>query len=98
MLLHEIIQKCEEGKDSILTEILYKYKKSLYTYFKSYYNCEPVLVVTDVYNACQYAFIAPSNEFNEAIENYLEDENMSDEDKHAEIETISFNSIMLKDF
>jgi hypothetical protein len=98
MNLSQIIETNETGKQSILTELLYKYKKSLYTYYKSYYNCEPVLMVTDVFNTCQYALIVPSNEFNDAIDTYLEDSELTEEEKQDQVELISFQSIMLSKF
>ena len=98
MKLHEIITTNEKGTSAILTELLYKYKKSLYIYYKDLFCCEPVLMVTTIFNAAQYAIIAPSNEFNEAIEHYLNNDNMSEEDRESEKELISFQSIMLKDF
>ena len=55
-------------------------------------------MVTDVFNAAQYAIIVPSNEFGEAIEHYLNDADMSEEDKANQTELISFQSIALKDF
>jgi hypothetical protein len=55
-------------------------------------------MVTDVFNACQYALIVPSNEFNEAIDTYLEDSEMSEDEKQNQTELISFQSIMLSDF
>lgn len=98
MLLHEIISISEKGESGILLELIAPYKKSLITYFSSYYNCEPVLIVTSVFNACAYGFIAPSNEMNEAIETYLgADDSLTEEDKESEREVISFNSKMLKD-
>lgn len=98
MKLHEIISTNEGGDKSILTELLYPYRKSLYTYFKSYYNCEPVLMVTDVFNAAQYALIVPSNELHEAMDTYLEGSELSEEEKEEQRELISFQSILLKDF
>ena len=97
MLLHQIITKNENFTTSILVELLHPYKKSLYTYYKDLFCCEPVLMVTGVFNAAQYAKIVPSNEFNEAIESYL-DENLTEQEKQDESELINFQSIMLKDF
>lgn len=96
--LHEIIEINSTGDTSIEVEQLHPYKKSLYTYFKKYYNCEPVLMVTDVFNACQYALIVPSNELNEAIEIYLQNSDITEEEKQDQTELISFQSIMLKDY
>jgi len=99
MKLHEIITTFEGGTSSVLTELLHPYKKSLLTYYKAYYNCEPVLMVTDVFNACSYAMVVPGNEFSEAIYHYLAaDEGLTDEEKEQQTELISFQSIMLKDF
>ncbi len=97
MLLHQIIETNDNGTSALLTEMLYKYKKSLYTYYKDLFCCEPVLMVTTVFNAAQYALIVPSNEFNEAIEHYLQNEEMTDQEKEEQNELTSFQSIMLKD-
>ena len=99
MLLYQIIRNNDAAKFSILTEILFQYKKSLYTYYKDMFNCEPVLMVTTVYNAAQYALIVPSNELGEAIDNWVNlQEDSTEEEKEEERELIGFQSIMLKDF
>lgn len=97
--LASIIAAFENGLDAIRTDLLSQYKKSLYTYYKDLFRCEPVLMVTSVFNACSYAIIVPSNELGEAIETYLSaDVTMTEEDREHERELISFQSIMLKDF
>lgn len=96
MLLHEIISLSEQSETGILIEEIAKYKRSLVTYYKEYYNCEPVLVVTSVFNACQYGFIASAEEINDAIDTYLNaDDTLDEEDKENERELINFQSIML---
>lgn len=98
MLLHQIIATNDKGTSSINTKILHPYKKSLYTYYKDLFCCEPVLMVTDVFNAVQYAVIVPVNEFSEAIDVYINACSLTDEDKMNQTELISFQSIMLKNF
>lgn len=98
MQLHEIISISEKGTSSILLELLHPYKRSLYTYFKDYYCSEPVLIITDVMNAAQYGFIAPANEMHEAISTYLQDSDLTEQEKEEQTELICFQSIMLKDF
>lgn len=101
MKLHEIIKLNEDHETSLLVESLIPYKKSLLTYYKDYFCCEPILMVTSVSNAVQYAKIVPSNEFKDAIYayigvDYVNEEN-EDSEEFAEFETINFNSILLKD-
>ncbi len=104
MYLHEIITANENHTTSILTSELIKYKKSLLKYYEALFCEEPILMVTSVFNACSYAKIVPSSEFNEAVCAYLEvpyieqDENSPEfnEDLFNEFETINFNSIFLK--
>jgi hypothetical protein len=55
-------------------------------------------MVTNVSNAAQYVKIVSSNEFMDAIEIYLSDSDMTDEEKENETELINFNSKLLKDF
>jgi hypothetical protein len=96
MKLHEIIAISEESTTGILIEEIAKYKRSLKTYFESYYNSEPVLVVTSVFNACSYGFIAPAKDMFDAIEVYLNaDDTLTEEDKEQSREVISSQSIML---
>lgn len=99
LTLQTIIYRIE-SYDSIRTDLLLnKYGKSLYIYYKRLFCCEPILMVTSVFNACSYALIVPSNDFNEYLANYVElDQLATDEDKAAEMEVISFNSKFLKDF
>lgn len=75
-------------------------KKSLYIFYKDLFGCEPVLMVTDVFNAAQYVKIVPSNEFDESICDYIGCEvyEIQNNDEYlAQFETINFNSILLKD-
>ena len=100
MKLHEIISAMEDGTDSVLIELMIPYKKSLLTYFQDRFPGEPVLMVTSVTNACQYAKIVSSCDFEEAIcqelgVDYIDQE---DTDNFAAYETICANSMMLKEF
>ena len=100
MKLHEIITKTIGENVSFNYEILHPYLKSLYTYFKDYYNCEPVLMVTDVFNAVSYAKIVSSNEFTESVCDYLNIDSCdleNNDDNLSNFETINFNSKMLSD-
>ena len=97
MKLHEIIEQNAIDTNSILIELLLPYKKSLYTIFSREYRGEPVLMVTDVFNAAQYSKIVPANDFIDAVCAYLDDYNCTDEESenYAAYETICFNSIPL---
>jgi len=94
MKLHEIIEANETPGLSIEIQEIKKYKKSLTTYYK-YHNDQLILMVTAIFNACQYGKIVSANEFNEAIEEHINTDDMSEEDKEDERELISFNSILL---
>lgn len=99
MKLHEIIETNETGKTAILTEELYKYRNSLLVYYRSLWaRQEPVLLITSVFNACQYALIVPECEIMEAIECYLEDSGLTAEEKENAAEEILCNSIPLYNF
>lgn len=98
MLLHEIISTNDQGTSSILCELLFKYKKSLCTYYSRYYNSELILMVTTVFNAAQYALIVPANEFHEAIDAYLQGSDLTEEERGQEMELISFQSIPFSKF
>jgi len=104
MNLSEIIIQNEKVTESIEYGQLHPYLKSLYIYYKNYFFDEPILMVTDVMNTCQYARIVPSNEFTESICDYLQVDSIVenkeegfDEDIFAQYETINFNSKFLKD-
>lgn len=100
MKLAEIILKNDNENVSFNYEILHPYLKSLYTYYKDFFCCEPILMVTDVFNACSYAKIVPSNEFTDCVCEYLniESHEIENNDDHlVNFETINFNSKMLKD-
>ena len=98
MKMHEIITANESPSTSILTEALYPYRKSLLVYYRDLFCCEPLLMVTSVFNAAQYAKIVPANEFNEVLSDYLDGMDLDDETREYEEEVIPFNSIMLSDF
>lgn len=95
MKLHEIIEKNSDDQTAILVETLLRYKKSLFVYYSNMFPSEPCLMVTNVFNAVQYAKIVPSDEINDAVNLYVTETN--EEDREAEIETILFNSVMLRD-
>ena len=95
MKLHEIIKINDKGTDSILIELLIPYKRSLNTYYSDLFPSDPVLMVTDVFNASQYGIIVPSGEFHEAMSIYLDGSELNKEDREMEEEVISFNSIPL---
>jgi hypothetical protein len=98
-LLSDIINTNDHNySTSILYDLIHPYKKALYTYYKNYFNCEPVLMVVSVSNACQYVKIVPANELFDAIEIYLSDSELTEEEKENAHEVISFNSKLLKDF
>lgn len=94
-----------EPQQAVAYEHLKPYLKSLYIYYKNMFNQEPVLMVTDVFNAAQYARIEPANELYEAICSYLgvpyideaPHKNGYDTDTFTEYETILSNSKMLSD-
>jgi len=94
MKLHEIIEANETPRLSIEIQEIKKYKKSLLTYYK-HHNDQLILMVTDIYNACQYGKIVSANEFNEAVEEHINMAGMTEGDKECERELISFNSILL---
>ncbi len=92
MLLHEIIAENEDPKYCFQVEILAKYKRSLLTYYRAQFNCEPCLMVTDVFNAVQFAKIVPINELYDAIcASYAG----APEDLEDYVELVSFQSILL---
>jgi hypothetical protein len=99
MKLYEILALNEVPTKSLLFDEMQPYLKSLYVYYKDMFCCEPVLMVTDLFNAAQYVKIVPSNDFNEAICEYLEDYacNNEENENYAYFETINFNSRLLKD-
>ena len=96
----EFYQINQESRNSIEYSNLYPIMKSMYIFYKDLFNCEPVLMVTDVMNAAQYIKIVPSNEFNEAVCEYIGCEvyEIQNNDEYlAQFETINFNSKLLKD-
>lgn len=97
MLLHEIITTNATGTQAIRTDLLLPYKKSLLTYFRRYYNSEPLLIVTDVFNIGGYGIIAPESEASEAVQVYLDSAEIDDDDRESAEEVIWANSLALKD-
>jgi hypothetical protein len=98
--LYEIVKINESLTDSILIELLIPYKNSLLTYYNSLFCSEPILMVTSVSNAAQYGKIVPIDDFDECLNAFIDGgENnfpYDNEDRQAEYETISFNSIPLR--
>ena len=99
MKLHEIID-CNDNLDLVLSyETLHPYLKSLYAYYKDYFCCEPILMITDVMNAVQYCKIVSSNDFDESVRDWIERDapELTEEDKECEYELIAFQSSFLSD-
>ena len=106
MTRYEIITLlANEPQQAVEYAQLKPYLKSLYIYYKDMFSQEPVLMVTEVFNAVQYVRIEPANELYEAICSYL-DVPYIDEEPHkngydtgafTEYETILSNSKMLSD-
>ena len=92
--LSEIIRISESDDQSVSLECIARYKKSLLTYFRRYYrNGEPMLLVTDVFNAIAYAKVVPESDFSDALETYVNSiPDLTEEEREAEREIISFNS------
>jgi hypothetical protein len=95
MKLHEIIEANEDQKKSLNIQLMLEYKNSLHVYYKNILNSEPILMVTDVFNACSFGKIVDSDSLHEAIEMYIEDEDTTEEEKEQQREIINFNSVFL---
>lgn len=102
MKLHELIDKFSRNQPVDVALIL-PYKKSLIAYFKGQarFGSEPILMVTSVFNAGSLGLVVPADEFSDAIYHYLIEHNpeteYGSEDWESYSETISANSIFLKD-
>lgn len=92
-----IINTLDQGNVSVRTDILSLYKKSLIVWYQDKFNQEPMLMVTAVFNAASYGLIAPANEFEEAVDQYIESAGEDEETKAHMKEEIMFNSIALKE-
>lgn len=98
--LAAIIEANESKGTTILYDKISMYKKSLYTYYKDLFCCEPVLLVDSVFNAAQYVKIVPCDDFNTYVCEIIgcnEDEIETNFDFLSQYENINFNSRMLKD-
>jgi hypothetical protein len=93
MKLHEIIEQNEKRDTSIIIEEIAKYKKSLLTIF----GYDAILMVTDVFNAAQYAKITPADTFEYQVELYIDTlPDLSTNERDEQKELIMFNSLFLK--
>ena len=82
MNLQEIIKANDKPKNSVLIELILRYKNSLLTYYSDEFRCDPVLMVVSIMNAVQYAKIVPASEFSEAIEDWVEqDDSLTSEEQ-----------------
>lgn len=93
--LSQLIEKNDNGELLSYEEIA-PYKSMLYKYYKDMFCCEPVFMLTFVTNAIQAGKIVSEEEFMEAIEQEIEDEE-DEEIKQYEREVIPAQSFMLKD-
>lgn len=96
MKLHEIIEANSILGAAISTGAIYKYKRSLLTYYRDAFCCEPILMITDVFNAAQYGKIVPSDDYRGAQYEYLKALGLCQEDAEQQAEIIDFNSMFLE--
>ncbi len=99
MKLFEIIEVNQNPEKEILISEIHKYKKSLLVYYRNEWGQRytPLLLVTSVFNACQYGKIIHPCEAEEAANDYLNaDKSLSEDEKEEAKETIFFNSISLE--
>lgn len=98
MKLNEIIEKAEQGLYIPYEEIKAR-KNQLIAYFQGYYNSEPILLVWNVTNVGGATTITTASEYNEGIEQVLNNyySYLSEEEREQETELINFNSMFLKD-
>jgi hypothetical protein len=71
------------------------HRKQLKIYYRDSFNCDPIFMVTMLTNSLCYGQIVSSNDFLEAVNVYLEEADINNEDKESEIEVISTNSFYL---
>jgi hypothetical protein len=98
--LHEIIH-ANDSNEYVSFENYMLYINSLYTYYKDYFNCEPVAMITNITNTGGNMQIVSSNEFYDAVCEKLNVDYISEDDNYdlyAAYETINANSRMLKHF
>ena len=98
MKLAEIITANGKPETEIELGQFKKYKKSLLVFYRSQYprGAEPVIMVTTVFNACQYGKIVHPFEIEEAANEFLgADKTLTDREREEEKENIYFNSIPL---
>lgn len=95
MHLQELINAFNNN-ESVSYEKVYPYKKLLYAYYKEVYMCEPVLIVTDIFNAVQFVAVCPFTEVTDWINDYLNQYDMDETEKIDATETILFNSMPLE--
>ena len=90
----DIIAAAESGK-LISYDCLYPYRHTVAAYFKAYYCCSPVFMVTFLSNNSCIGYIVSEEEFNEAIDEALQAEKLTVEEYDQEKEIISANSFYL---
>jgi hypothetical protein len=97
MKLEEIINTAIEGKYIPYEEIKAR-KNQLLTYFREYYNSEPIILIWNVTNVGGASTISAEKDYFEAIQqilnNYYSD--LNEEEREQEAELIGYNSIYLK--
>ena len=99
MKLHEIIKSNSVKTTAIEWGQIAPYLKSLNTFYKDLFCCDPIVMVVSVSNAAQYVKIVPCDEFNACVCDYIgceEHEIENSDDLLAQFETINFNSKFLK--
>ena len=97
MKLHEIIGNTTASKE-VMLDHMQPYIRSLYIFYRHSFCCEPVLMVTSVTNSASLGMIVPSEEFQDAVFHYVEENHpeATPGEKKEYMETINFNSLILK--
>jgi len=90
--LHSIVDAFEKNDVVCDIETISRYKKSLLVL----YGADAVLIVTDVFNAVQYGKVCASDQFSDAVIDYVDSLNLeSEQEKNDAIELINFQSLPL---
>lgn len=99
MKLHEILEFHEENgnfENTISWQTVAPYRKVLRAYYKEEFpSGTPVFMCTSVFNAVQYGQIVCEESLEEAIERYIQSEDMQYRDAEYERELINYRMFKL---
>ena len=98
MNVNELIEAFEQQEETVYLPYIMKNIEPLLRHYRSKYNCEPLLVISEVFEGDIYAFLIPETDYHKMCGEWLSKHSTPAEEIESELEAIKLLTTPLKDF